>query len=328
MRLLLGLWLVWLSSWSIAGTVYHFSGETMGTTYNVKVSEFRPIPLKGDMEVLLKEVNRQMSTYLADSEISQFNHSTKGHKVVIAEGFRKVVSLAKDIFRRTDGAFDPTIGPIVNLWGFGPQGRPETIPSQDSLAKALQNVGFDHISLVGATLERQQDGVYLDLSAIAKGYGVDVLAQYLESRGIFNYMVEIGGELRTRGMKSQERPWLVGIEAPSSGPRTLMRVVNTRGRALATSGDYRNYYEKDGVRWTHILDPRTGKPVAHGLASVSVLADTCAEADGLATAMMVLGPEKSMALARRDNLPLFMIIRQAGGFTTQASPSFKPFLVQ
>ena len=167
----------------------------------------------------------------------------------------------------------------------------------------------------------------MDLSAIAKGYGVDYLAKYLESNGIYDYMVEIGGEVRTKGSKSPGQAWKIGIEMPIPGKGGVMKVVQLKNKALATSGDYRNYFEKDGIRYSHILDPRTGRPIDHKLASVSVLADTCAEADSLATAFMVMGYDEALKVVEKRELGAFFIIREKGGFKTRVSSGFKPYLV-
>nr|WP_159455237.1 FAD:protein FMN transferase [Pseudobacteriovorax antillogorgiicola] len=326
-RLILCLVIGLSASLSFAETVLHYQGRTMGTTYNVKFTEYRPIDFQVKIDELLKEVNRQMSTYITSSEISAFNQGELERVYPIAKEFAYVVALSQEIFRRTEGAFDPTVGRLVNLWGFGPEGQPEKVPSDVDLERIRSQIGLDKIVLSEQGLSKTSDQVYLDLSAIAKGYGVDLLAEYLEKQGIGHYMVEIGGEVRTKGMKSPGHPWKIGIEMPSSGNRQLLKVVKLENKSLATSGDYRNYFETNGQRFSHLIDPRSGKPITHKLASVSVLADSCAEADSLATAFMVLGPDEAMRIAKRDQVGALMIVRDGNGFKTMVSPGFEPYLL-
>ena len=248
---------------------------------------------KTQIEGRLFQINQQMSTYLLHSEISRLNGGDVGTWYDVSPEFIRVYDLAKDIHRQTGGAFEPTLGELVNLWGFGPKGRVTKVPNDLDLQDALRNMGFQKIiSADGKRLQKTNAKVYLDFSAIAKGFAVDYLAEYLDYLGIQNYLVEVGGEVRTKGLKKSGHPWKIGIEMPSMG-RSVMKVVAPNGRAVATSGDYRNYFESEGQRYSHILDPRTGRPIKHRLASVSVLAETCAEADAYATAFMVMGLEAS-----------------------------------
>ena len=228
----------------------------------------------------------------------------------------------------TNGALDITMGPLVNMWGFGPDARPTSIPSQFEIDQAMAETGIDGIKISGDRLKKTKPELYVDLSSIAKGFGVDKIAAILDKYGVSGYLVEIGGEVSLKGSKADGQPWRIAVERPTEDERTVQLVIEPTNIAIATSGDYRNYYEEDGQRFTHIIDPRTGYPVAHKLASVTVLDKSCMVADGLATAMMVLGTEESMALAKRENLAVMLIEKQDQGFKTYYSDAFKPYITQ
>jgi thiamine biosynthesis lipoprotein len=229
----------------------------------------------------------------------------------------------------TGGAFDVTIGPVVNLWGFGPQARPEQVPSEESLAMALAATGYEKLELrADPPAVRATPPQYVDLSAIAKGYGVDAVARFLENEGIEAYLVEIGGEVRVNGRKPDGSTWRLAIEQPVSEGREVNRVVALESRAMATSGDYRNYYESEGRRYSHTIDPETGKPIAHRLASVTVIADDCMTADALATGFNVMGYEQANELAVRENIPAYFIVRTEEGFETHQTPAFSSYVTQ
>ena len=307
------------------------SGKTMGTQYQIKFySDSAKPKLQAQIDQALVAFNQEVSTYIDDSEISRFNRAPVGTWFSISEDFYATVQLAKKVHALTEGAFDPTIGSLVNLWGFGPKGIPSSTPKPTDIKKTLVAIGFDKVQLreKPRAIKRLSSQVYLDLSAIAKGYGVDLIARLIESKGIQNYMVEIGGEVRTKGKKANGKPWLIGIERPAALTRQSLKALAPGSKGLATSGDYRNYYEKDGQRITHIIDPRTGMPIKHKLASVSVLADTCAEADALATALMVLGTDASLAIAKKHNLPIFLLVRSKDGFDEKASDAMPTFFVK
>ena len=315
-----------------------FSGKTMGTTYSVKYwsagGQTLPEPAKvqAQMDALLVEVNRQMSTYQPDSEISRFNQMpASADNMPISADFAEVVTEAIHLNQFTEGALDVTVGPLVNLWGFGP----ETIthsPDAAQLAAAKRIIGIDKLRFQpnssGATLGKTVDGVYLDLSSIAKGFAVDKLARHLDSLGVANYLGEIGGELRAKGRNTKQQPWNVGIEQPQLvQAQATQIVVPLDNRALATSGDYRNFHsDESGRRLSHIIDPQSELPIDHNLASVSVVADNTMRADGLATGLFVLGEERAMALAKQHNLAIFLIVKTQDGFTTHMSPAFQQLL--
>ncbi|MFC3873268.1 FAD:protein FMN transferase [Neisseria musculi] len=314
------------------------SGETMGTTYTVKYLADSKEPLPDPQQIqagcnkILQEINRQMSTYLADSEISRFNRLKAGEGMSVSADFAAVVQEALRLHALTEGGLDVTIGPLVNLWGFGPDKSVIRAPTAQQISTAKQQVGIDKIRLEtnrpsenSAYLSKQADGGYLDLSAIAKGFAVDKLAQYLDNAGIENYLVEIGGELRARGRNQNNKAWSVGIEQPQFARQQAAQIiVPLNNRSLATSGDYRNFRtDAAGKRLSHIIDPESKQPVRHHLASVSVVADNAVTADGLATGLFVLGEEKALAIAEKNRWAVFLIIKTADGFKTEMSPAFK-----
>ncbi|PSJ81468.1 FAD:protein FMN transferase [Neisseria iguanae] len=310
-------------------------GETMGTSYTVKyLSDGLDLPepeiMQAQIDDLLQEVNRQMSTYQPDSEISQFNQIRNINRPLpISADFAGVTAEAMRLNQVTQGALDVTVGPLVNLWGFGPDKEVTYSPTAAEIEQAAQAVGIDKIVLVNdgqsSTLAKTQADVYLDLSSIAKGFGVDKVAQHLEKSGIRNYLVEIGGELYGKGNNASGETWRVGIEQPNivqgSGTQIIVPLDN---QSLATSGDYRNFHLDDnGNRLSHIINPQTRAPIRHKLASVSVIADNTATADGLSTGLFVLGEEKALALAEQYGWAVFLIIYDGNGYKTEMSSAFK-----
>jgi len=310
------------------------SGHTMGTTYSVK---YRPGPdtpplaaLQADVDALLAGINRTLSTYDPDSELSRFNRADTTDWVPASASLLAVVKAALEIGAQSEGAFDVTVGPLVNLWGFGPDFHPDRIPAAADIAAARARGGHDKLTLrdTPAALRKQRPDVFVDLSGIAKGYGVDRVAEQLAARGIEHYMVEIGGEIRVRGVNAQGAPWRIAVEKPLPGERSVQAVLALSDIALATSGDYRNFFEIAGRRYSHTIDPATGWPVDNGLVSVTVLADTSMRADAWATALQVLGSERGMAVAERLGLPVLFIIDRGGNFEERASRAFQPYRKQ
>ena len=224
----------------------------------------------------------------------------------------RVLEMAQDISERSGGAFDITVGPLVNLYGFGPDPKVESLPTDKQIDALRNRIGYKklHLDSTAKTLRKDHPQMYVDLSAIAKGFAVDLIAEHLNTLNIENYMVEIGGEVRTRGQNRDSKPWQIAIEKPNQGQRAIHRVIGLRNMAMATSGDYRNYYlAEDGSRISHTIDPRTARPVKHNTASVTVLEASSARADALATAMMVLGPDAGLELAERESLAVLFLIR-------------------
>lgn len=304
------------------------TGRTMGTTYTVKIAgpikDRRLAEVKAEIEKRLQQVNDQMSTWQQDSEISRFNRYRQTDWFPVSKDFVAVVQEANRISQRSDGAFDVTVGPLVNLWSFGPENRPKKIPTDEEIAQRKQHVGHDRLRFRtnDPALSKADPELTVDLSAIAKGYGVDVIAKYIESLKPTGYMVEIGGEVRCGGTKADGSPWRIGIQSPQSASKAADRIVELKDKALATSGDYRNYFEHNGKRYSHTIDPRTGRPVEHKLVSVSVIADTCTTADAWATTLMVLGPDAGYELAKKQGLAVLMIVRVGERFEVKATGGF------
>lgn len=275
------------------GTSYHI------TVANSKLSRSLTASLHAEIDERLARINKLMSTYDPESELSRFNKSKSTAAFPVSEETAMVVRAALRFSDETDGAFDITVGPLVNLWGFGPDKRNAAVPTRAEISSALKNVGFRYLSVgKGPSLKKDVPGLQADLSAIAKGYGVDAVAELLAGKGFTDYMVEIGGEVVVRGSNPDGEPWRIGVDRPTDHAvpgRKLSAVAPLTNAAVATSGNYRNFFRKDGVRYSHFIDPRTGRPVTNTLASASVIAPTCMQADAAATAVMVLGPKKGKA---------------------------------
>jgi thiamine biosynthesis lipoprotein len=311
--------------------VVSFNGMTMGTHFSMKwvaVDDAQLGEIRKDTGALLAEINRQMSTYIEDSELSLLNRSEPDQPLTVSAELMFVLQESRRISDWTEGAFDATVGPLVNLWGFGPTGRIERAPSVEEIEQLRERIGYRYIELFPDSLQVQRNGEqYVDLSAIAKGYGVDALAELLERKGIERYLVEIGGELRASGTKPDGSAWTLAVEVPQAGTeRSVQTLISLERGAVATSGDYRNYFEEDGVRYSHTIDPRTARPIEHRLASVTVIRPTCAEADALATAFMVMGEEQGYNFALKHNIEAFFISKGEQGFTTRATPAFEAYI--
>lgn len=302
-------------------------GETMGTTYSVLVARpFTPAldTARSAVEAALKRVNGLMSTYDADSELSRFNRHGSEPFPAAPETIA-VFSMARRVSELSAGAFDVTVAPLVALWGFGAGAADEeTPPEPHELRSAMQLVGWSQIAIDDQRRElTKPSGVKCDLSAIAKGFAVDEVARALDALGARAYLVEIGGELKAKGEKAPDLRWRAGVERPDPHARNVHSTVLLRDVALATSGDYRNYYERDGQRISHTIDPRTGTPVKHRLASVSVMHADAAMADAWATALNVAGPDQGRKLAVDNDLRAYFIVRSgSGGFDTFTTGGF------
>ncbi|GIU42579.1 FAD:protein FMN transferase [Shewanella sairae] len=312
--------------------VISLSGNTMGTTYHIKVVPNDKLPdpqlLQAEIDLALEQVNDQMSTYRPNSELSKFNQLTRQDKVEVSADTAKVIAEGLALYKTTDGALDITLGPLVNLWGFGPDKRPTQIPSQQEIDEARQRTGIDAIVVEGNRISKLNPDIYVDLSSIAKGFGVDKIAALLDKYQPMGYLVEIGGEISLRGTKADGSLWRIAIEKPGNSGDGIQQVIAPKNMAMATSGDYRNYYEENGQRFSHLIDPRTGYPINHRLASVTVLHEESMIADGYATAMMVLGTQASLELAKREHLAIMLIEKQDDGFKVFYSEAFKPFVTQ
>jgi thiamine biosynthesis lipoprotein len=298
----------------------------MGTTYTVKVVVRDGENAAGDrLEVmvdnLLSRVDNAMSTYIDSSEVMVFNRHGAGD-FAVSEDLLDVVAEAQRVARLSGGAFDVTVGPLVDAWGFGPRGATDT-PSDESIGQLLASTGFEHVGVdrEHSILTKGSKDVQIDLSAIAKGFAVDRVAVALIRDGFTDFMVEVGGEVRAHGRNAERRVWRIGIERPQEGGRSVHTAVALLDLALATSGDYRNFVMRDGVRVSHTIDPRIGRPISHDLASVSVIQASCMTADALATALEVLGPVDGMELAVSHDIPALFLVRLEGGvFEERRSP--------
>ena len=328
-----------------AEQIVALAGETMGSIYHIKYLAKNNLPATPkqnheDIEKILVDVNAKMSTYIKTSELSQFNQNTQTQTPLeISSDLAKVIKEAIRLNKLTQGALDVTVGPVVNLWGFGPEKRPERKPTpekqptEEQLAARQAWVGIDKLTLTEKAgnfyLTKAIPELYVDLSSIAKGFGVDQVANYLESLQIENYMVEIGGEIRAKGHNSEGKPWQIAIEQPSfDGSQIAQQIIGIKDLAMATSGNYRNYFEQDGIRFSHEIDPHTGRPIQHALASITVLAPSSMPADGLSTGLFVLGEKKAIEIAEQENLAIFMIIKDGKGYRTEMSSAFKTLLEQ
>lgn len=315
--------------------IIKFSGPIMGTQYHVSVVESEGISLdKAGQQALaegikntLVDVDLKMSTYKQHSELSRFNQTSVGQWFPVSADTAVVVEEALQIAAESGGVFDPTIGPLVNLWGFGPDLKPDQVPSEAELALAFERVGYRSVAVKGVESDapslRKDKNIYLDLSAIAKGYGVDQVARYLDRQGFHNYLVEVGGELRLKGRKPDGTTWKIAIEKPSTSGQVVQEVLALTNVSVATSGGYRNYFEADGQRFSHTINPLTGRPITHKLASVTVLHPSCATADAMATALMVMGPEKGLEFAQEQGLAVYMLVKADGeGFDVIQTEQF------
>jgi len=309
-------------------------GRTMGTTYNIKVvatlEQVQTLKLQQKIDAVLKQINQEMSTYIPDSEISRFNKSQSTQAIEISDGFARVLQESIRLGELSHGKLDITVGPLVNLWGFGPEHRPEKIPSEKLLTAARARIGLSKLRLNGNKLSKSIPDLYIDLSTTAKGYGVDVVAELIETNGITNYLVEIGGEMRLKGFKHTGELWAIAIEKPiidrSGEQRAVHQIVIPKDNAVATSGDYRIYFESDGTRFSHIIDPDTGKPIHHNLVSVTVISPQSMTADGLSTTLMVMGAEQGMKFAVENDLAALFISKTENGFKEQFTVKFKQYL--
>lgn len=303
----------------------------MGTTYHITTDVppgMSAEEMQTEIDARLETVNDQMSSYRPESELSRFNRFTGTDWFEVSGATAKVVSKALEIHRESGGAFDPTVAPLVNLWQARPNSDASSIPDDGAIHEAMSQIGAHELEVRTdpPALKKDRADITLDLSAIAKGYGVDVICEYLEEIGSENYLVELGGEVRTRGLNPQKTPWQIHIHQPAEGPQTVQVNLKLAGRALATSSHYRHLDGEAGQRRAHTIDPLTGRPVEHELASVSVVATDCMTADALATTLMVMGPEEGYTFAEEKKLSVFLIIRDGAGFTEKATPGFQQFL--
>ena len=307
------------------------NGLTMGTTYSVKINADNAFVEKNqisdDIDEILSEINQSMSTYIKESELSNINFSTISGWQSISDDLFEVIDHAINVSLKTNGAFDITIAPLVNLWGFGPDKLQNKIPTDEIIELTKKNTGYKKISIDKSLkkISKLDPNLHIDLSGIAKGFAVDKIARYLDKRGFKNYLIEIGGELIGKGLNKDNEIWQIGIEDPNNN-NTIKRIIRLKDMAMATSGNYMNYFEIDGVHYSHTINPVTGKPIKHKLASVTVLDNSAMNADALATAFMVLGPEKALSLANNLEMAIYLIIKDGKRFEEKYNNYFIPYL--
>ncbi len=320
----------------IPAELVSFAGPTMGTRYAISLAhdsqgaDWPPdvAEVQRQVDQRLAGINRLVSTYDPNSELSRFNRYDRADWFGVSSETAQVVAAALEIAERSSGAFDPTVGPVVNLWGFGPdKGRIEP-PSEAAVAVALKKIGYQKVSVQidPPALKKSLPAIYLDLSGIAKGYATDAVSELLETLGFSNSMVEIGGEVRTRGCKTDGSPWRIGIEQPDERNRRVHASVRLVDAGMATSGDYRNFFEYQGVRYSHTIDPATGRPVRHQAAAVSIVASTAMEADGLATAVLVMGDQRGYDWCMEQGVSAMILVREGDEIVERSTPEFEKLL--
>lgn len=306
------------------------SGYTMGTTWSVRLAAAPTEPsvpqLRAEIEALLEQVNDEMSTWREDSDISRFNRLPAGEAMVVPESFAFVLEMALQVAELTDGAYDPTVGPLVNLWGFGPPQRHDRAPEPEAVAEALARVGFQRLEFDSEQRRLvQPGGLFLDFSSIAKGWGVDVLADHLLARRIDNFLIDIGGDIRSQGQRL-DGPWRIAIERPSPVTREIHQIIEPGTAAVVTSGTYRQFFESDGQRFSHTIDPRSGYPVDHHAVSITVIADNATWADAWATALGVPEPEQAYRIAVKNDIAALWILEIDGELHERYTDRFAPYL--
>lgn len=305
-----------------------FSGKIFGTYYNITINEpnINTEKLKAEVDLLLNSINKTFSTYIKDSELSKLNQAKANINVKLSNDMEKVLILSKKMFFETNGAFDPTVGPVVNRWGFGPD-KDKNQPTKEEIKKLMINVGVKHFTLDKGYLSKKNSNLYIDLSAIAKGFAVDKVTDFLrKDKGFRNVLVEIGGEVRAHGNKGN-RVWAIGIETPSGQLAAgIQKVVPLLNRSVATSGSYRNYLKYGDKVFSHTINPQTGMPVDHKLVSVTVIHPKCTEADAYATALMVMGPKKGLEYAQKKGLLAYFLVKTDNGFDEISSKAFVSYM--
>ena len=307
-------------------------GETMGSAWTVKIAGSLPLDreqLQAGVQARFEAVDQALSTYRADSALSRFNDHASDDWIDIDPELAQVLGYALSLAQLSDGAYDVTVGPLVNLWGFGPDPATHRVPTDSAIAAARARVGWRKVEVdVQQHRARKQSGVRIDLSSLGKGRGVDRVAEYLDAQGVANYLIDLSGKLRARGRNARGMVWQVAVEQPapddpSGAARTVPAVVALRDESIATAGNYRRFFESGGRHYSHIIDPRTGAPVAHATLSATALGPTCMQADALATLLMVMDPAAALRIAAGQGVPALLIQREGGGFSLQRSAAWR-----
>ena len=314
-----------MSTIDTSAQLHSLRGQTMGTFWSLRFAATAGFPLaaiQSGMQAQLDRIDASMSTYKSDSELSRFNRAAAGSWHILSTACFEVVEHALQLAHDTDGAYDPTVGPLVNAWGFGPDASQNRAPSDEAIAAARERVGWWRIACDATTRSiRQPGGAYIDLSSVAKGYAVDVVGDWLSAQGVIAWLVEVGGEMKARGSKPDGSCWRVGIEMPDAPDRYFCTLA-LKDMAIATSGDYRRRFADHDGLYSHHIDARSGKPVPHAVASVSVLASSALHADPLGTAMTLLGPDRGLAYAQSRDLAVLFVLRTQDGLEPRLTPAF------
>lgn len=305
--------------------VLEFGGPTMGSSYSVKFLPGADGPTlaqaQAATEAILAEVDEQLSTYRQDSLIAQFNALPANSCQPMPAQLLGLVTFAEQLSAQSDGAFDLTLEPLLNLWGFGPQATTEQVPSTAQITEVRKRVGHQYLRVAGQSLCKDA-ALAVDFNSIGAGYAVDRISARLAELGVSSYLVEATGELRAQGLKPDGSPWRIAIEAPLEHQQVAEKVLTLDGYGVSTSGDYHNYFEQDGLRYSHSIDPQTGAPIRHTLAQVTVVDRSAQRADGLSTLLMVLGPERGLQFAEREGIAALFVSRAPQGFVSHASSTF------
>lgn len=315
-----------LSGCGNGDSLERFDGPTMGSRYSIQYVRHSSTPgpkaVQAEVENILAEVDRQFSTYRSDSDIERFNALPAGRCQVMPGPVLELIRVGERLSEQSEGSYDLTVEPLLNLWGFGPQGREEKVPTAEALAEVRQRVGHAHLRIDGDQLCKDA-AVEVDFNSIAAGYAVDTIAAKLEGMGIHNYLAEATGELKAAGKKLDGSPWRIALEEPRDDQQVAERIIAVDGYGVSTSGDYRNYFVQDGRRYSHTFDARTGAPVLHTLASVTVIHPSALMADGLSTLLLILGPERGWDYAEKHDIGAFFVIRADTGFVTRTNQAFE-----
>ena len=304
----------------------------MGTTYSIKISEdgasVDSVALKRELDNILDDINSIMSTYIPDSELSVINQAEANKWLRISNPLVDILSISGELYDQTSGYFDITVGPLVNLWGFGPAENAIELPDEVEIQNMLKNVGMHriHLQTDPGFVKKDTKEIYIDLSAIAKGYAVEKLAEHIRQKGMNNFLVEIGGEIFAQGFRTSEQPWTVAIENPSRESRSIHISIKLDNIGMATSGDYRNFRKVKDKYYSHSIDPHTGWPMQHKLASVTVLHPSTTYADALATGFLVMGKNKALEIARAQQLAVLFIERNGNNFIESHSPAMTQYI--
>ncbi|XUK74511.1 FAD:protein FMN transferase ApbE [Erwinia rhapontici] len=308
-------------------------GKTMGTFWRVSLAGVAPErrdALQKAIQQQLDNDDHELSTWKSDSVLSRFNQYRGSAPQPISNNMADIITLSLRIGQQTSGAMDITLGPLVNLWGFGPDKQPLKTPTQPQIDAARALTGLEHLQVFNRAgqswLQKDLPELYVDLSTVGEGFATDHLARLMEQQGINHYLVSVGGAVLTRGKNAQGNAWQVAIQKPTDQENAVQAIVDLQGHGISTSGSYRNYYELEGKRISHVIDPSTGRPIQHKLVSVTVIATTALEADGWDTGLMVLGTEKAKALALRDKLAVYLIFKEGDHFSHWMSPQFAAFI--